>query len=278
MRSDPVLDQMQKTVAEARDHGPFVPSITNIVTVNPVVNAQIGVGGSPAVFYQAEEGESFAPECDALYINLGTLIKDHETAVPATIKALDQAGKPWLLDPVGIGKGRIHQKLISFIKDYPPTIIKGNATEIIKLASAWGLKDQADQTFIGVDSKDSVQAAKSLAVKLARFTKQVVVISGPKDFVTDGNHHYSLKGGSALMGQITGAGCMLAGVMAVYLGVAQPLTAALTACTLFNQASQAAAQSAQEPASFQTAFLDLLYSLSKEGKLEANYEEDDLND
>lgn len=52
--------------------------------------------------------------------------------------------------------------------------------------------------------------------------------------------------------------------MAIYLTVATPFIAALTATTMFNLAGSKAAALAQTPASFKVRFLDSLYALTAE--------------
>ncbi len=64
--------------------------------------------------------------------------------------------------------------------------------------------------------------------------------------------------------KITGAGCSLGGVTAVYAAVASPFVAALTASDVYNIASENAQKNCSGPASFQVAFIDNLYSITKE--------------
>ncbi len=102
---------------------------------------------------------------------------------------------------------------------------------------------------------------------LAKLTKMpcAVAVSGATDMVTDGEHVYRLAGGSAMMTKITGAGCSLGGVTAVYLAVAQPLIAALAATSLYNTAGEIAEETKQRPCSFQVALLDALWNVTRRG-------------
>lgn len=131
--------------------------------------------------------------------------------------------------------------------------------------------DQPGGRPAGVESVDTVDAARSAAIELARFlaaaapdNRAAVAVSGETDLVTDGEHTYDLPGGSAMMTKITGAGCSLGGVMATYLAVSDPLTAALAASALFNRAAEAAQADSNGPGSFQAAFLDALWSRTAE--------------
>ena len=64
------------------------------------------------------------------------------------------------------------------------------------------------------------------------------------------------------MTKITGSGCSLGGVMAVYLAVTDPLTAAVTATAAYNAAGVFAESNTTAPAGFKVAFLDSLYENS----------------
>lgn len=240
-------------------------SITNTVTVNFVANAQIAVGGSAAMVYLPDEGEFLATAGNATYINVGTLLPVYEETLPRTARVLRETGKRWVLDPVGIGIGSLRTKLLSQMKDFKPTIIRGNASEAIALAELWGIEAGAQAQVRGVDSTQSVDEARAAAVALARFTGGAVAVSGEVDLVTDGQAVCYSKGGSALMSQITGSGCSLGGVCAVYATCAEtPLAAAMAGVQVYNLAGARAEAKADAPGSFQTAFLDELYRATPE--------------
>lgn len=63
---------------------------------------------------------------------------------------------------------------------------------------------------------------------------------------------------------ITGAGCSLGGVIAVYAAAGTPFVAALAGTVIFNLAGQRAESEAIGPASFQEHFLDALYQMTPE--------------
>lgn len=257
---------MAAAVREVRTTNPLAPSITNTVTQNFVANAQLAAGGSAAMVYLPDEGECVAAAGGATYINLGTLLPVYEETIPRTARACAEAGKPWVLDPVGVGIGTLRTELIKAVKAWPPAIVRGNASEIIAVAELWGLDTTgADgRGPRGVDATDSVEAARAAAVALARFTGGAVAVSGPTDLATDGDVVVRAEGGSPLMCSVTGSGCSLGGVTAVYACVADPFTAALTATAAYNLAGAQAAECSDGPGSFQVAFLDALAALTPE--------------
>ncbi len=259
--------ELERLVAEAVDAArremPLVGSVTNAVSVNFVANAQLATGGSAAMVYLPDEAECLAQAGSALYLNMGTLLPVHEETMPAAARAMHAAGKPWVLDPVGIGIGSLRSNILQALKEYKPAIVRANASEVIALAGLWGLDGGNAQAQVrGVDSTDEVDAAEAAAIALARWTGGAVAVSGTADLVTDGTVMAKSHGGSPLMEKVTGFGCSLGGVAAVYAAVASPFVAALTATAAYNLAGTRAAKRAQAPGSFQVAFLDELYEAS----------------
>ncbi|QLH75579.1 MAG: hydroxyethylthiazole kinase [Methanomassiliicoccales archaeon] len=257
--------QMVHAVELVRKTNPVVGSITNTVTVNFVANAQLAIGGSAAMVYLPDEGEFLAKNARAMYINAGTFLPIYEQTLPRTVKALNEHNRPWVLDPVGIGIGALRTEVLRFIKENKPSVIRGNASEIIALAGLWGLDGGDDEKSVrGVDATDPVASARDAAVSLAKWTEGAVVVSGETDLVTDGSVEVYSFGGSKMMKNITGAGCSLGGVVAVFSSVASPFIAALTGTQLYNLAASRAERRANGPGSFQTHFLDEIYRSSAE--------------
>lgn len=235
-------------------------SVTNTVTINFVANAQLAVGGSAAMVYLPDEAQFLARAGGAAYINLGTLEPVYEKTLPGMAKTLHNSGKPWVLDPVGIGIGDLRTRLLLEFKPCKPSIIRGNASEIMALAGLWGLDGGTETSNVrGVDSQDPVNAARDAAVALARWTGGAVAVSGRQDLITNGSVIAFSHGGSHFMEKITGSGCSLGGVMAVYATAASGFIAALTGTAIYNLAGCRAAEKTDAPASFQVHFLDELY-------------------
>ena len=268
-----VQEKIRQAVRTVRETNPMAPSITNSVTINFVANAQLAVGGSAAMVYLPDEGEFVAQVGGATYINVGTLLPIYEETLPRTAKALHTLGKPWVLDPVAIGIGEMRTKLLSCFREYKPSVIRGNASEIIALAGLWKLDGgTSDSTVRGVDSTDTVAAARQAAVALAKFTGGAVAVSGETDLITDGETVAYSHGGSKFMEMVTGSGCSLGGVTAVYACTAEPFIAALTAANIYNLAGKRAESKVQAPGSFQVQFIDELYLATPEEVAENPFE------
>lgn len=273
----PLRTRIADAVHAVRSTTPLAQSFTNFVTINLVANAQLAAGGTAAMSYLPDDVLDIAAICGATYINVGTLLPFYKDALADIAHGLHDQGKPWVLDPVAAGLGATRTAILESFRDVPPTIVRGNASEIIVLDRMWGLTDadaaDTDGTTrpAGVESADEVDSAMPAARRIARHLaahstngQGAVAVSGAVDFVTDGTHDYRLPGGSALMTKITGAGCSLGGVVGTYLAVADPLTAAMAASLHFNRAGEIAEAAAHGPGSFQTEFLDALWNVTAE--------------
>jgi hydroxyethylthiazole kinase len=263
MTKEEIQNRIIQAVETVRRTNPMVGSITNTVTINFVANAQLAVGGSAAMVYLPDEGEFLAKAGGATYINVGTLLPIYEQTLPHVAKVLHDIGKPWVLDPVAVGVGTLRTQLLRRFKEYKPDVIRGNASEIIALAGLWELDGGTVRSKVrGVDSTDAVDAAKTAAIALAKWTSGAVAVSGETDLITDGSVIAFSHGGSHFMQKITGSGCSLGGVVAVYASAASPFIAALTATAVYNVAGKRAEKRVDGPGSFQVRFLDELYQAS----------------
>ena len=94
----------------------------------------------------------------------------------------------------------------------------------------------------------------------------VVAVTGAIDIVADAHRAFAIRNGSALMGRITGAGCMLTCVCAAY-AVANPdallesQVAAVASMGLAGQVAQGRMGGLDGNGSFRTYLLDALYHL-----------------
>ena len=134
MTEQELKEQILAAVLKAKESNPLTPSITNTVTINFVANAQLAVGGSAAMIYLPDEAETLASIGGSFYINMGTLLPVYAETLPRVIRVLKNCNKPWVLDPVGIGAGALRRSLLLSMKECPPSVIRGNASEIIALA------------------------------------------------------------------------------------------------------------------------------------------------
>lgn len=242
-------------LATMRATAPLVHNITNYVAMNIAANVALAAGASPAMVHAREEVVEFAALAQALCVNIGTLDAPWAEAMEIAAQAMAASGRPWVLDPVGVGATQFRRDVCTRLMALRPTVIRGNASEILALA---GL----GSTGRGTDSADPVTAAEASARDLAINTGAVVAVSGPVDYVTDGTQAFRVANGDALMPRVTALGCSLNGVIAAFVAGQSALPATVAALAYYGLAGERAAQKAHGPGSFQVAFLDALYTLT----------------
>ena len=234
-----------------RSQNPLVHFITNYVAMNIAANVVLAAGASPAMVHAPEEMAEFTPICGGLTINIGTLSESWLASMTAAAKTANTHNIPWVLDPVAHFITEYRKGAAQSLLAKSPAIIRGNASEILALAGKAGAGK-------GADSGDSVLAAKGAAKTLAVQFGTVVAITGPVDYLTDGDRQSEVLGGSALMPQITALGCSQTALMGAYAATGPAFDAALAALAHFKVAGTAAAKLAKGPGSFQMHFLDSL--------------------
>lgn len=243
-------------LAALRTEPPLVQCITNHVAMNIAANVLLAAGASPAMVADAEEAGEFARLAGALTVNIGTLSAPLVAGIRAAIEGAEAVRRPWVLDPVACQATALRRRVAKDLVALKPTIVRGNASEILWLA---GEASQGQ----GVDGRDSVAAAEDAARRLARDTGGVVAVTGEVDFVTDGRRAARIAGGSAWMPLVTALGCSLTCLCGAYAAVSQdPFDAAVGALAHFAVAGSRAHESATGPGSFEPRFLDALNTLT----------------
>jgi len=253
-----LLDLVGETLHELRVRAPLVQCITNSVAANYTANVLLGLGASPAMVDIPGESGPFASVASGLLINLGTPTAEQREAMLEAVVAANQEATPWVLDPVAVGALPIRTALSQELSYLTPTVVRGNASEIIALGGA-GSGGR------GVDALDAVDAALPAARSLAERTGGVVAVSGPVDIVTDGRAIVRIANGSHWLTRVTGGGCALGATMAAFASVNEdPFVSTVAAITVYCVAAELAASRASGPGSFAVAFLDSLASVDTE--------------
>jgi len=243
-------------LGEMRQASPLVQCITNYVAMNIAANVLLAAGASPAMVHAEREAGEFARIAGALTVNIGTLSPDWVAGMLVAVEAAARAGKPWVLDPVAHFATAYRRDTASTLVGLKPTIIRGNASEIIALAGG----TSAGQ---GVDSGDTVASAENSALALAHRTGSTVAVTGAVDFVTDGKQAVRIEGGSPLMPRVTALGCSLTCLVGAFAAIrpADPFAATVAALAVFAVAGERAGRASQGPGSFGWRFLDALAAL-----------------
>lgn len=240
-----------------RKEAPLIHNITNYVSMENSANSLLAIGANSVMSHAIEEVEDMVNIAQGLVINIGTLTPSWVVATMLAIKKAKDKGIPVILDPVGCGATPYRTKTAeSIIETGCLTAIKGNASEIDALFGKPSLPKLVDTT---LNSVDYIQKAKALSSK----RKNIVMISGPIDVVTNGKSVYLIHNGHYLMGQITGMGCIAAAITASFLAINNnPFMACVHALCFIGIAGEYAAQACTGVGSFKISFLDSLFNLN----------------
>jgi len=244
---------------KVREVRPLVHHITNYVTVNDCANVCICAGGSPIMSESINEVKEMASAADALVLNIGTINERLLESMEMAGKAAVKAGKPVILDPVGVGATKYRTKVVEdLISLLHPSIIKSNMGEMSTIVGCKGI----------VRGVDSVSSCKDLADHMMAFAKEnrcVLVSTGPTDYVTDGRVLFELSNGVPMLENVSGTGCSVTTMVGVYAGACGPSAeSAVAAVSAFNIAAEDAIGHCAGPGTFRPALLDSLYALKPE--------------
>ncbi|HNS32300.1 MAG TPA: hydroxyethylthiazole kinase [bacterium] len=251
------MNKTAQILEKVREEKPLVHHITNWVTIYDCANVVRAVGALPVMAHAVEEAADMAKLASALVLNIGTLTNGVVEAMKLAGKAANQKKIPIVLDAVGAGATRYRdEKTIELIRELQIDIIKGNCSEIARIAGI-------DVVTKGVEATRVEEDMQMIAKKLAREREATVVITGREDIISDGDTVYICRNGHEMMGTIVGTGCMAASMIGVFAAVEKNYArAASSALAAFGIAGELASVESDGPGSFKENFYDSLYNLS----------------
>ena len=204
---------------------PLILCLTNSVAANFTANCLLAIGAKPAMVEEPSEAEELAAAADALLVNLGTVTERQAEAMRRAIKAANENGVPWVLDPVGVQILTYRRNLAQELIGLKPSLIRGNQAEVDSLGS----------------------------------TGIVTLATGAIDTIG----HTTISGGVPMLQTVTATGCAQGGICAAFLGRGQsPQDAAVSAAKLMKRSGEIAWERAKAPGGFQVALVDALWELS----------------
>lgn len=246
-------------ILQVRKTSPLVHNITNYVVMNNTANALLAIGASPIMAHSRSEVGDMVTISNSLVINIGTLDEYWVEGMLIAAQRSNELQRPWILDPVGAGATAYRDSVLSQLLAFDPTVIRGNASEIIALAKAnTSITKGVDSTAL---SDEAIEAAKTLVQN----NDLVVCISGETDIIIDGDQIIYLKNGHPMMTKVTGLGCTASAMIGAFIGVVEDKTeAVVSAMSLIGVAGGLAAQKSSGPGSLQLDLIDKLYNLTEE--------------
>ncbi len=223
---------------------PDVHCITNAVAQNFTANVLLAAGCVPSMTLSPEEVAPFVAHAQGLLVNLGTFDRERREAIEIAVETALQDRVPWVLDPVFIDRAPPRAAFARELVSCTPQVVRFNPAEFAALS--------------GAAPADDALAA------YARAHGVVVGLSGPTDFVTDGERRATIANGDPLMAKVTAMGCAASALIAACLGVeADAWRATGAALTLIGVAGEIAAAKADGPGTFAVAIVDALYRLDR---------------
>lgn len=239
-----------------RRERPLVQNITNFVTMATSANVLLAAGASPAMVHAREEVEDFAAIASSLVVNIGTLSPSWTVSMKLAATSYRGLGKPWVLDPVGVGATRFRTGASAELQALGPSAIRANASEVMALAGA-------ASAVRGVDSTAASRVAVDAAIKLAHAGGAIVAVTGEVDYVTDGDRLVMVEGGHPLMPLSTGLGCALSALVAAFLAVAPPFEATVAAIAVYAAAGRLAGARLAGPGHLPAELCDALHRMDE---------------
>lgn len=211
-----------------RERRPLVCCLTNTVAANFTANALLALGARPAMVEEPREASELVAGADALLVNVGTLTERQADAMRAAVRAANESGVPWVLDPVACDKLSFRRSFVEEILREHPRLVRGNAGEIGFLRS------------------------RGLRLPMTLSTGAVDEIGGIR-----------LANGVELLTKVTATGCAQGGLAAAFCAVEKdPAIAAVAAALAMALAGERAFEHTQRPGTFQSALLDALDELT----------------
>lgn len=260
-----LLSQIPSIVKELSVKSPLCHNMTNLVVQNFAANVALCIGASPIMANYGEEARDLARLGGPLVINMGTVTPDGLTNYIQAIRAYNEVGGPVLFDPVGAGATTVRRQSVrTLMSNGYFDVIKGNENEI---ATVLG-ESTVQQKGVDMGASTTDESAKAgLVKKLAERERNVVLMTGKTDYLSDGERTYAIKNGHHYLGSITGSGCTLGTTIAAFLAVHKEdkLLATLAGILMYEIAAEQAGQreDVEGPGTFVSAFLDQLYKIAQ---------------
>lgn len=243
-----------------RKRQPLIHCITNYVVANFQANGLLAIGASPVMADEVKEVEEMVSLASALLINIGTLNERTKESMLTAGKKANALGIPVILDPVGVGATSFRKETVQqLLAEVKFALIRCNIGELAAIANVnWQQK--------GVDSGSGSIALSDEAMKVAQRYHCILIVTGEKDFITDGHQSQWIEGGHHQMTQITGTGCLLSAICcAAYVAGDHPFSQLVDTLVTYKKIAEYAHLNTQYIGDFQITVLNELNRLSREG-------------
>ncbi|KAF8855878.1 TMP-TENI-domain-containing protein [Acephala macrosclerotiorum] len=256
--------QVGAVIKSVSEKTPLSHNMTNLVVQNFSANVALAVGGSPIMANYGLEAIDLSKLGGSLVINMGTVTPDGLKNYAQALNAYNLEGGPVVFDPVGAGATEVRRNAVkTLLAAGYFDVVKGNEGEI---KTVFGSVVQQRGVDSGASTSSDIEKA-TLVRDLAIRERNVIVMTGATDFISDGERTFAVSNGHELLGRITGSGCVLGTIISITLAVSREdkLLAALAGLLHYEIAAEIAAEreDVRGPGTFVPALIDELYNIQK---------------
>lgn len=269
-------EQMTFYLKEIVEQNPLINCLTNKVTTNFQANALLAIGASPIMTDEPDASPLVSAQSQAIVINIGSPFNEAKMkAIELSIKTANEKGIPVILDPVGIAALSNRLAYVEhLLSEYQIAAVCGNYSEIAALA---GAKSNGK----GVDGGQPEGKITEHLLKVANLYHTVVVATGKTDYTANQTAVFSHQYGDALLGYVTGTGCVATTMVAAFISQAPTpadyLTAATLATGFYSWCGGRAVQLTTGPGDLPIHLLNQLYEHSVKATNEKVYDNELTN-
>ena len=253
---------------DLRKTKPLIHCITNPISINDCANAILACGARPIMAEHPLETEEITLSAKGLALNLGNITDARMQSMKISAAAACKAGIPFVLDAVGVACSHLRLSYArDLIRQSPPSLIKGNISELKALCGA-------SSHAVGIDAGEADRITNATLPQTLSMLQEyagkqhcTLLCTGAEDLVVEPQRVLGIKNGCPEMSLLTGTGCMVNVLAACFLTVGSPWEAAVLAVGLMGICGEASAK-APGPGSFRAQLLDALYGLSDQEFME----------
>lgn len=263
---NPITAEIIRIKNSVLEKKPLVHCLTNHISINQAANVILAVGASPIMAEYPKEVGAITASASSLLVNLGNISHERMKSMLISGRTAKDHMIPTVLDLVGVTCSQTRLEFARrYIEKFHPLLVKGNLAEFKALV---GMRYSAT----GVDSSENVDLSpntiafyKELVRKSAQHMRVSLFVTGKADYISDGNYHVAILNGCEELSKITGTGCMLGALCAAFMPCgASYMSATLAAAVMGISGEKAKAENPAGLASFQTALLDNIGTITDE--------------
>ncbi len=244
-----------------RKQHPIVYQLTNFVSAQLQADLTALFGGCPVMTRHPGEALDVVKQSDAILINVGTPDEETPSLCNELLHTANKRGTPAVLDINGYGFTSFRTEFVGrLLRDFSFAVVRGNAGEIAALAGGNPEKIKIE----GMAGSAPVEIARRSTTALSEKFRTVVAATGPTSYVAAEGKAIEIAGGDGRLARLSGWGCALGSLIALFCAVEEPFEAARTALEIFRDASSRASEGAVGIGTFRRNFWDELSRIAED--------------